>query len=99
MAVLVIFSLHDHTVLLLQLIYAARQSDWPMFEYLVERRPITSTAAESDADVQAVMQRRESWVVAARTLAHQHRIPLSAVRTIHEYVVGFNWSAVCEAIA
>ena len=87
---------------MMQLIYAARQADWPMFEYLVEQGAVARTITEPDADVQAVnglMQRRESWVAAARTLAHQHHIPLSAVRTIHEYVVGFNWSAVCEAIA
>ena len=72
-----------------------------MFEYLLERGAVVPSIMESDADAAAVhglMQRRESWVVAAKFLAHECRVSLTAVRTIHEYVVGFNWSVVCEAI-
>ena len=72
-----------------------------MFEYLLERGAVVPSIMKSDTDAAAVrglMQRRESWVVAAKFLAHECRVSLTAVRTIHEYVVGFNWSVVCEAI-
>ena len=73
-----------------------------MFEYLLERGAIAHSVTESNADAAAVddlMRRRESWVVAAKFLAHERHVSLTAVRTIHEYLVGFNWSVVYEAIA
>ena len=75
-----------------------------MFEYLLERGAVVTSITESDSDddtqaVNGLMQRRGSWMAAARPLAHRYHIPLTAIRTIHEYVVGFNWSTVCKAIA
>ena len=70
-----------------------------MFELLVERgADITSSDEQpEDRDMIAVMlQRRQEWIDQAVLLAHHWHIPLTAVRTIHEYVVGFNWSAVLE---
>ena len=72
-----------------------------MFEYLLERGAVLPFNLESDADAQAIAGMagcRADWVAVARWLAHKYHIPLAAVRTIHEYVVGFNWSVVCEAI-
>ena len=80
----------------MQLIHAARRGDWTMFEYLLER------GASIPFDTQAIyvlLQRREDWIAVARFLAHQHHVPLAAVRTIHEFVVGFNWSAVCGPVS
>ena len=92
-------SIHMHSKL--QLVHAARRADWTMFEYLLEQGGMISSNADSDADTQAVdalVRRRGTWIDAAGYLAHQHRIPSAAVRTIHEYLVGYNWQAVCDAI-
>ena len=81
--------------------HAARQGDWTMFEYLLERGATLPSNLDSD-DAQAIggmVERREDWITVARCLAHRYHIPLTAVRTIHEYVVGFNWPVVCQAIA
>ena len=81
------------------LAHAARRGDLSMFEYLVERGvEITSDDGQSeDRDmIAAMLQRRQEWIDQAVLLAHRWHVPLTAVRTIHEYVVGFNWSAVLE---
>jgi hypothetical protein len=48
--------------------------------------------------IAAMLQRRRDWIDQAATLAHQWHAPLTAIRVIHEYVVGFNWPAVYEAL-
>ena len=81
------------------LVHAARRGDLSMFEYLVERgAEITSDDGQPKARgmIAAMLQRRQEWIDQAVLLAHRWHVPLAAVRTIHEYVVGFNWSAVLE---
>ena len=73
-----------------------------MFEYLVERGadiPMTMEMEDSEDQVMiaAMLQRRQEWIDQAVSLAGRWRLPLIAVRTIHEYVVGFNWAAVSQA--
>ena len=46
--------------------------------------------------IAAMLRRRQEWIDQAVLLAHRWHVPLIAVRTIHEYVVGFNWPAVLE---
>ena len=73
-----------------------------MFEYLLERGATLPSKIKPAADAQAIggmVERREDWITVARCLAHGYHVPLAAVRAIHEYVVGFNWPVVCQAIA
>ena len=77
-----------------------------MFEYLMERGAevdITNEIqmehqrSEDQAVLGGMLQRRQEWIDQAISLAGRWRLPLIAVRTIHEYVVGFNWTAVSQA--
>lgn len=79
------------------LLHAAQRDDLSMFEYLVEH----GAAIPSDVDqsIAAMLQRRQDWIDQATTLSQNWRIPLTGVRVIHEYVVGFNWAVVREAFA
>ena len=81
------------------LVHAARRGDLSMFEYLMERGADITSNDELPEDrdmIAAMLQRRQEWIDQAVLLSHEWRIPLTAVRTIHEYVVGFNWSAVLD---
>lgn len=87
-----------------QLFVAARRGDLTMFEYLVEQQGLAiPPATELDAATQAMMtkmwQRRREWTNQAGALAHRWHVPLTAVRVIHEYVVGFNWSSIYELLS
>ena len=82
------------------LVHAARRGDLSMFEYLVERGADLTSDDERPKDrdkIAAILQRRQEWVDQAISLARRWHIPLTAVRTIHEYVVGFNWAVVSQA--
>ena len=86
------------------LMYAAKEGQLPVVEYLVERGadPIHKTrkrryGSEDKAMIAAMLQRRQEWIVQTISLAGRWHLPLIAVRTIHEYVVGFNWAAVSQA--
>ena len=72
-----------------------------MFEYLVEHRaiiPNLDVVQSADASlVGAMLQRRQEWIDNVAQLALRRHLPSIAVRTIHEYVVGFNWAVVCQA--
>ena len=78
-----------------------------MFEYLVERGadiPVKTIRKgfrqgkfEDQAMIAAMLQRRQEWIDQAISLAGRWHLPLIAVRTIHEYVVGFNWAVVSQA--
>ena len=75
-----------------------------MFEYLVERGAdsfneiqMQHQGSEDQAMIAAMLQRRQEWIDQAISLAGRWHLPLIAVRTIHEYVVGFNWAAVSQA--
>ena len=73
-----------------------------MFEYLVERGVDISMTTEMEgcedqAMIAAMLQRRQEWIDQAVSLAGRWHLPLIAVRTIHEYVVGFNWAVVPQA--
>ena len=75
-----------------------------MFEYLVERgaEPINEIqierkGLEDQTMIAAMLQRRQEWIDQAVSLAGRWHLPLIAVRTIHEYVVGFNWAVVSQA--
>ena len=75
-----------------------------MFEYLVERGvdiPMTMEmeGSEDHAMMAAMLQRRQEWIDQAISLASRWHLPLIAVRTIHEYVVGFNWAVVSQAFS
>ena len=81
------------------LAHAARRGDLSMFEYLVERGSDITLDHDLPEDrdaIAAMLQRRQEWIDQAVLIAHRWHIPLTAVRTIHEYVVGFNWSAVLD---
>ena len=81
------------------LAYAASRKDLSMFEYLVERGAaidMDNARPEDRGTIAAMLQRRQEWINQAVSLANQWHLPLIAVRTIHEYVVGFNWSAVLD---
>ena len=73
-----------------------------MFEYLVERGADTNEiqmemeGAEDQTMIAAMLQRRQEWIDQAISLAGRWHLPLIAVRTIHEYVVGFNWTVVSQ---
>ena len=72
-----------------------------MFEYLVERgvdipNNIGTEGSEDQAMIAAMLQRRQEWIDQAISLAGRWHLPLIAVRTIHEYVVGFNWAVVSQ---
>ena len=70
-----------------------------MFEYLMERGADITSDGEQPEDrdmITAMLRRRQEWIDQAVLIAHRWHIPLIAVRTIHEYVVGFNWSAVLD---
>ena len=77
-----------------------------MFEYLVERRADTIDEIQMERQgyddqangmMAAMLQRRQEWIDQAISLAGRWHLPLIAVRTIHEYVVGFNWAVVSQA--
>jgi hypothetical protein len=85
------------------LIHAARRGDLSIFEYLVAHGATIPVAVEVDGSddttmIAAMLQRRRDWIDQAAALAHQWHVPLTAIRVIHGYVVGFNWSAVYEAL-
>ena len=86
------------------LAHAARRSDFSMFEYLMERgvdlpsdMDMDMEESEDQAMIAAMLQRRQEWIDQAISLAGRWHLPLIAVRTIHEYVVGFNWAVVSRA--
>ena len=76
-----------------------------MFEYLVEQRADISIhemqmerqGSDDQAMIAAMLQRRQEWIDQAVSLTGRWHLPLIAVRTIHEYVVGFNWTVVSQA--
>ena len=75
-----------------------KRGDFVMFEYLVEHGVvIPSVEMNGSNEVSRMLHRRQIWIDQIKLLAHRWRIPFIAIRTIHEYVVGFNWSAVREA--
>ena len=78
------------------LAHAAQRGDFSVFEYLVEREAHVDLEIDTPGDmdmIAAMLQRRQEWIDQAVLLAH---VPLTAVRPIHEYVVGFNWTAVLD---
>ena len=86
--------------------YAAASGDLSIFECLVEHGAVigfndrvVDEVDESDIMVASMLQRRQDWIHQATGLALQWRVPLSALRVVHGYVVGFNWSAVSEAFS
>ena len=77
-----------------------------MFEYLVERGADAINEIQmgyrgfKEQDmIAAMLQRRQEWIDQAVSLAGRWHLPLIAVRTIHEYVVGFNWAVVSQAFS
>ena len=83
------------------LVHAARIGNMSAFECLVFHGAIIADSCESDNSqdasvIAAMLQRRQEWIDQAASLTHHWHVPLSAMRVIHEYVVGFNWSAVCQ---
>ena len=88
------------------LLHAAIEGNFSAFEFLVEHgaTPVDADDDESDVDidmsvVDTMLNRRQEWIDLVATLVRYNRLPLVAARTVHEYVVGFNWSAVYESIA
>ena len=80
------------------LLHAARRGDLSIFEYLVEHGAASPSGEVMDEDgrplVAVMLQRRQEWIDQAVAIAHQWHVPLTAIRVIHEYVVGFNWPVV-----
>ena len=84
------------------LVHAAERDDFPLFEYLVEHGTTlpSKVGGSSDANAIAAMhQRRHDWTLLAVELAFEWHLPLTAIRVIHEYFAGFNWSVVYQALA
>ena len=67
-----------------------------MLEYLGEIQNGREGSEDQDV-IAAILQRRQEWIDQAISLAGRWHLPLIAVRTIHEYVVGFNWAVVSRA--
>ena len=44
--------------------------------------------------VAAMLQRRRDWIAQSVAIAHRWHVPMTAIRVLHEYVVGFNWPVV-----
>ena len=80
------------------LLLAAARGDMSIFEFLVERGVVLPFDEEMDQALADMLQRRQDWIDQLTGLSHRWHIPLTGVRTIHEYVVGFNWPVVCERI-
>ena len=80
------------------LLHAAQRDDLSMFEYLVEHGATMPADKEMGESVAAILQRRQDWIEQATALAHRWHVPLTAIRVIHEYVVGFNWSVVLKCV-
>ena len=53
-----------------------------------------STEGIDGSFVAAMFQRRREWIEQAVAIANRWHGPLTAIRVIHEYVVGFNWPVV-----
>ena len=88
------------------LAHAARRNDLSMFEYLVERGADTiheiqmeRQGCEGQNMIAAMLQRRQEWIDQAMSMAGRWHLPLIAVRTIHEFVVGFNWAVVSQVFS
>ena len=80
-----------------QLVHAANRGDLTLFEYLIERGAGNALESAKEAiSVNDMLQHRQNWINLATLLAQ--RLPLPAIRIIHEYTVGFNWSAVHKAL-
>ena len=81
------------------LAHAAKRDNCTIFEYLMERGADIVIRDELPRPMLvAMLQRRQEWIDQATLLAHQWHLPLIAIRTIHEYVIGFNWSVVLDGI-
>ena len=77
-----------------------------MFEYLVGngadveiinanlKTLLPKCEAHYAAAAAAMVQRRQEWIDQAVSLVHRWHLPLIAVRSIHDYLIGFNWRAV-----
>ena len=83
------------------MVHVVRRGDLTMFEYLVERGVVIPSDLDEELTgfVASMLHHRRTWIKQARWLAHEQHIPLIAIRAIHEYVVGFNWSAVFETLS
>lgn len=80
------------------LIGAARRNDHSLFEYLVEHGArIPFNVLLLDNSIADMLQRRQDWINQVVAIAHRWHAPLTAMRVIHEYVVGYNWAVVVEA--
>ena len=77
------------------LLHAARVGDLSVFEYLMERGAvfddIEMEGSEDNAMIDAMLRRYQEWIKQAVLLAGHWHVPLTSMRVIHEYVVGFNW--------
>ena len=83
-----------------------------MFEYLLEHGAIVAItpskecygsyrnyAIEDTRSFRTMFAYREVWITqAAPHLIGHYRLPLTAIRTIHEYVFRYNWSSVCAQL-
>ena len=69
---------------------AAVRKDYAMFEYLSEQ----GNGLEGCSDAAAMLLFRQQCTAHAASFAHHWHLPLAAVRTIHAFVVGFNWPKV-----
>lgn len=68
-----------------------------MLEYLVERG-IIAPPTDEDAAYVTMLCLRRAWINHLLVLANQWRVSMTAVRTIHEYVIGFNWCDVLREL-
>ena len=85
------------------LIYAAQRNDLSLFEYLVEHGATIPSPINNGSDdtrmVASMLQHRQDWIDQAAAIVRRWRLPMIAVRVMHEYVVGFNWSVVSDMIS
>ena len=48
--------------------------------------------------IATLIQRRQDWIHQIVALARRWHLSWEAIRTIHEYVIGFNWCAIYVAL-
>ena len=80
------------------LMHALTRGDLPMFEFLTEQGVEIPSGFQVTSALAAISQRRQEWIEVAVALARRYDIPLTALRTVHEFLVGDNWATVYQAI-
>ena len=68
--------------------------DYELFEYLLEKGASTSADIIQPRDLATMYEFRETWMHIVVKL----QMPLVAIRFMHEYLCGYNWSSILQTI-